>query len=132
MKNKLLSAHYILDFILGLLTILLPFYSEFKGYNVETIIPILIGASVIAVTAITRSNFSIIPILHWKENLFVNFLTGAFLALSPWLYNYYGRIFLLQLMMGILIMISSALPRFAITKNLFTNKKHLQKITYRI
>lgn len=132
MKSLFISLHGYINFVIGTLTILSPFIFSFDGTNIETIITITIGFTIIGTTAISDYKFCLYPILSIKQNMFISLWLGAFLAFSPWLYNYYDLIYLPQLLPGILIAANSVTVYFITSSNLGFNKNYLQKITYRL
>lgn len=84
------SVHQALDFIVGAALLFAPYifgFSEVGGMAV--LLPQIIGAVAIVSGLITRGyGFAVARIIPLKTHMTMDFLAGALLAISPWLFGF--------------------------------------------
>lgn len=90
MKFLPASVHQALDFIVGAALILAPYIFGFSDVGGAAVaVPQIIGVVAILTGLITRGyGFAIVKILPLKTHMTLDFLAGAFLAASPWLFGF--------------------------------------------
>lgn len=94
------KVHGYLDYLMGLLLIVIPFVFQFpKG--AATAVPIVLGAGVIMYSLITDYELGLLKILAMKTHLFIDIIGGIFLAVSPWLFGFADEVFWPFLILGV-------------------------------
>jgi hypothetical protein len=85
-----LKIHNALDFIVGIALILSPYIFGFSDVGGAAVaVPQIIGAASIFMGLFTRGyGFSIAKLIPLKTHLTIDFLAGATLAASPWLFGF--------------------------------------------
>jgi hypothetical protein len=82
-------VHGILDYVVGLALILAPNifgFSELGGPAV--LLPRLLGTAAILFSLLTNYEWGVLKIIPMRVHLVVDFLSGALLAASPWLFGF--------------------------------------------
>ena len=93
--------HGIMDYLMGALLIASPWLFNFDRGGAETWIPVIIGASVILYSLFTDYEMSMSRKISMPTHLWLDILGGAFLAVSPWLFNFDEYVYLPHLIFGI-------------------------------
>lgn len=90
MKFLPAKVHQMLDFIVGAALILAPYLFGFSDVGGTAVaVPQIIGAVAIISGLITRGyGFALARIIPLKTHMTMDFLAGAFLAASPWLFGF--------------------------------------------
>jgi hypothetical protein len=114
---KLLSTkiHGILDYIVGILLIAAPWLFGFAGENgqsqqngekvlgAETWVPVILGISAIVYSLFTNYEYGFVSRkISMKTHLTLDFISGIFLAASPWVFGFNEFVYLPHLILGIL------------------------------
>lgn len=81
-------VHGILDYLLGALLIAAPWLFGFAQGGAETLVPSVLGASVILYSFFTDYELGVVKALSVSGHLWLDLLGGALLAVSPWLFNF--------------------------------------------
>lgn len=82
------KAHTIIGLIVGVLLILAPYIFGITENTAATLVPIIIGVFIILNELITTSPVSPIKLVPMKVHIIIDVLTGAVLAVSPWLFGF--------------------------------------------
>lgn len=98
------KAHGYLDYIMGMLLIAAPWMFGFARDGAETWVPVILGAAVILYSLITDYELGISPVISMRTHLLLDFIGGAILAVSPWLFGFADYIWMPHLIFGILEM----------------------------
>ncbi len=88
------SVHGVIDYIEGVLLILASWIFGFWYVGgAPVIVPIVLGIDVILYSLLTRYELGIpgIRFLPMPFHLVIDFVAGAFLALSPWIFGFANR-----------------------------------------
>lgn len=101
MKFISTRAHGILDYVMGVLLIAAPWLFDFARGGAETWIPVILGAGTILYSLITDYEYSATRKLSMTSHLWLDGIAGAFLAVSPWLFNFADFVYLPHLIFGI-------------------------------
>jgi hypothetical protein len=100
-------AHSMLDLVVGLVLILAPNLFGFSDAGgAASNIPRILGIIIIAQELITDNGFSLVGWISMKTHLAADYLIGAFLAISPWLFGFHNQgtnAWLPHLIVGLLI-----------------------------
>src|SRR3954470_7718658 len=100
---KLISTkvHGILDYLVALLLIIAPMLFGFNQGGAETWIPVILGISTIIYSLFTQYEYGVADIIPMRIHLLIDFVSGLFLAVSPWVFNFDDTVFLPHLIFGI-------------------------------
>lgn len=77
--------HGILDYVVAAV-FLLPLVGGYEG-GMTTLIPSLLGLSIIVYSLITNYEYGFVKLLSMRAHLVLDFLGGALLLVSPWLFE---------------------------------------------
>lgn len=89
MKFLSVKTHTIIGLIVGVALLIAPWlfgFGEVGGAAVMT--PILIGIFIIINELITTSPLSPLKLVSMRTHLIIDYVTGAVLAVSPWLFGF--------------------------------------------
>ena len=81
-------THAIIDYIVGALLILAPFLLGFANGGAAMWVPILLGASIIVYSLLTRYQLSAAQVIPFQIHLALDAVGGLLLAVSPWLFGF--------------------------------------------
>jgi hypothetical protein len=93
--------HGMLDYLMGILLIASPWLFGFNRGGAETWVPVIVGASVILYSIFTDYELGAIRKLSMSTHLWLDVLGGAFLAASPWLFDFDEYVYLPHLILGL-------------------------------
>jgi len=96
------KTHGYLDYIVGILLIASPWIFNFDRGGVETWLPIILGAGAIVYSLMTDYELGVSRQISMRTHLTLDFLSGALLAVSPWLFGFSDYVYLPHLILGIL------------------------------
>jgi hypothetical protein len=102
MKIISTRVHGILDYLMGVVLIAAPWLLDFNRGGAETWVPVALGAGVILYSLFTNYEYSISKSIPMKTHLTLDVISGAFLAASPWIFNFDEFVYLPHLILGIL------------------------------
>lgn len=99
------KAHGYLDYAMGLLLIVLPWLLGFAAGGAETWVTVAAGVAVIGYSLFTDYELGLIRrSIQMPVHLWIDAALGLVLAVSPWLFAFDQRIWLPQLVLGVLEM----------------------------
>lgn len=101
MKVISTKAHGILDYLMGVLLIASPWLFGFARGGSETWTPIILGAGAILYSLLTNYELSMAKAIPMRAHLTLDFLSGAFLAASPWILGFNDYVYVPHLIFGI-------------------------------
>lgn len=90
--------HGYMDYMMGLLLLLLPVFGNFPS-SANTLLVIL-GAGTIMYSLITNYETSLLNILSMKTHLMIDLMAGILLVVSPWLFGFADEIIWPFLVLG--------------------------------
>lgn len=93
-------THAIIDYVVGVLLILAPFLLGFATGGPAMWTPILLGASIIVYSLITRYPLSVNPVLPFSTHLILDGAGGLLLLASPWLFGFADLIWWPHVLVG--------------------------------
>lgn len=82
------KAHTIIGVIVGILLIHAPMIFRFSDNKVASMIPVCVGIFIIISELTTTSRISPLKLVPMRVHLVLDYLTGIFLVLSPWLFGF--------------------------------------------
>lgn len=98
------KTHGILDYVLGALLIVAPWLLGFNQGGAETWVPVMLGAGVILYSLFTRYELGVVKVIPMSGHLTLDFIGGALLAASPWLFGFSQIVSTPHLVLGLLEM----------------------------
>jgi hypothetical protein len=107
-------AHGFLDYIVGLLLLFAPNLLGFANVGgAAVMVPRIVGVIAIVQSIFTRYEMGPIKMLPMRMHLINDYIVGAFLAVSPWLFRFYDpanqRLWVPHLVVGLGILLVTAL-----------------------
>ena len=94
--------HGMLDYLVGVVLIIAPWLFGFSRGGAETWIPVLIGAGAILYSLFTNYELGAVRRIPMPTHLTLDLVSGAFLAVSPWLFGFADFVYLPHLLVGLL------------------------------
>src|SRR6478735_6430587 len=82
------KAHGIMDYLIGALLIVAPWFLGFSKGGAETFVPVIIGSVVIIYSIFTDYEVGLVRNIPMNTHLTLDVLSGIVLAISPWLFNF--------------------------------------------
>ena len=101
------KTHGILDYLTGVLLLLLPLLAAWDLQRVESRILMILGVLTIIYSLITNYEWGVAKIIPMKTHLIIDFLSGAFLAISPWIFDFKDVVYIPHVVLGIFEMAAS-------------------------
>ena len=95
------KTHGVLDYVVGVLLILAPFIFGFANGGPAMWVPIILGAGTLLYSACTNYELGLTPAISMPAHLTLDFIGGAFLAASPWLFNFHELVWAPHLVVGL-------------------------------
>lgn len=101
------ELHAIMDYAMSLLLIISPFILGYNNVEAAAMVTMVLGLIALVLTLMTNFRFAVIKIIPLKWHLFYDFFGGLFLFFSPWIFDFYGQVFLPHIVFGFLQMLAS-------------------------
>lgn len=101
------KIHGVLDYMTGLLLIAAPWILGFADDGPATWVPVILGISAIVYSLFTNYELGMIKTLSMPTHLWLDTLSGVFLAASPWIFGFSDRVYLPHLILGIFEIVAS-------------------------
>lgn len=95
-------THGIIDYLTGVLLILVPYILGFATGGVEQWLAQLIGVAIILMSLLTNYELSVTRMIPMNVHLGVDVATGLLLAVSPWLLGFAHVIWWPHLLVGLM------------------------------
>ena len=94
--------HGAVDYVLGILLMVLPWLFGFTRGGAETWLPVILGAGVVVYSLFTDYEWGAIRSLNVATHLTLDLAGGILLAASPWLFGFDQFVWVPHLVLGIL------------------------------
>lgn len=104
-------THGILDYATGALLLAAPYLFGFATGGIEQWLPQHLGAMTIAMSLFTDYELSISRAIPLRVHLGMDMVSGALLAVSPWLFGFAGLIWWPHLLVGLVEIVVPMLTR---------------------
>jgi hypothetical protein len=108
------KIHGILDYLFGILLIVLPTILGFDR-GISEWVMIILGITTIVYSLITNYELSLARLISLRIHLGLDYLFGVVLLFSPWLLGFSDRVYLPHVIMGIIelavVHLSNPAPR---------------------
>ncbi|KAA2239938.1 hypothetical protein F0L74_27530 [Chitinophaga agrisoli] len=96
------KTHGYLDYIVGVLLIAAPWVLNFDRGGIETWLPVILGASTILYSLLTDYELGLARVISMRVHLTLDFISGALLAVSPWLFGFEDYVWAPHLIVGLI------------------------------
>lgn len=100
MKFISTKAHGILDYLMGMLLVASPWVFMFYAGGNESWVPIAIGGTTILMAMLTDYEWGLLRKIPMTIHLVIDFIAGALLAVSPWLFGFSDYVYLPHVIFG--------------------------------
>lgn len=95
------KIHGYLDYIVGVALILLPIVAGWNLDSAASVIPMVLGLAAIGYSFFTDYELGVSPMISMKTHLTLDFMSGVFLALSPWIFRFANEVWAPHLIVGL-------------------------------
>ena len=95
------NIHGIIDYVVGVALIIVPYLGGFADGSAAQWVPQIIGVMIIGQSLITDYELSIAKIIPLPTHLMLDMGTGALLAVSPWLFGFSEKVWMPHLIVGL-------------------------------
>jgi hypothetical protein len=106
MKFLSSKVHTIIGLVVGMALLFAPQLFGFSDNQTAALVPIYVGIFIIISELVTTSVISPIKLVPMRIHIVLDWITGAFLALSPWLFGFAdetANVWVPHLIVGILV-----------------------------
>lgn len=103
MKRIGLRAHGFIDYTVGILFIALPVLSNFVTNISATIAFEAAGIFILLYSIITDYPLGVFRVMPINAHRFLDFTTGLFLCISPWLLNFAEKTWAIHVALGVFV-----------------------------
>lgn len=114
------KTHGYLDYLVGLLLLVLPGIIGLDVNSPEGIVPMVLGLAAIIYSLLTAYELGISKLISMRTHLVLDFLSGALLAASPWLFGFADTVYLPHLVLGIFEIIASLITKTTVRERIQT------------
>ncbi len=105
--------HGIVDWIMGVLLIALPWIFGFARGGAETWLPVALGIAGLAVTFFTDHEYGVVRKIPMIGHLWVDGLSGLLLAAAPWVFGFADVVWIPHLVLGLTEFIAALVTKTA-------------------
>ena len=102
MKVISTKVHGVLDYLVGIILIAAPWLLNFYRGGAESWVPIILSIGTVLYSLFTNYEYSMSKVIPMRVHLTLDVISGIFLALSPWLFNFDEFVYLPHVIIGIL------------------------------
>jgi hypothetical protein len=96
------KVHGLLDYLMGVFLAISPWVFGFNGGGAKQWIPIFLGVAMILMSLLTDYEWGASRSVSMRTHLMVDLLSGAFLAISPWIFGFADEVYMPHLILGVL------------------------------
>lgn len=105
------KTHGFLDYSIGFLLFISPLLFDYDEESIHCRLLVVIGLLLLLTSLLTDHELFLVKIFSFKTHLIIDFLLGAFLLISPWLFELSGKSILPHIVLGISIIGISLLSK---------------------
>lgn len=109
MKIISTKVHGVLDYMMGVFLIASPWIFGFAYTGMQLWTPVILGIMMILYSLMTDYELGLSDNMSMRTHLVLDFISGALLAASPWLFGFADIVYLPHLVLGILEIGAAAL-----------------------
>src|SRR5690349_10822231 len=129
MKPINTRTHGYMDYIMGVLLIATPWIFNFARNGAETWVPVVLGIATIIYSLLTDYELGVSHLISMRTHLLLDIVSGVFLAVSPWLFNFDEYIWQPHLILGILEVGAALLTKSAPGERRTPADRNIQQTT---
>jgi hypothetical protein len=107
-------VHGVLDYLVGVVLMMAPWLLNFARGGAETIVPVVLGAGLIAYSLCTDYELGLVRRIPMNTHLTLDLIGGILLAASPWLFGFSDVIWQPHLIVGIIEIGASLMTQRAV------------------
>jgi len=93
--------HGVIDYLVGILLMAAPWLFGFARNGAETWVPVALGIGALGYSLCTRYELGVVPAIPMPAHLWLDGLSGALLAASPWLFGFADYVWVPHLVIGL-------------------------------
>lgn len=82
------KAHTVIGLVVGVVLVFAAGIFGFTDNNAASMVALWVGIFIVISELMTTSPFSLIKLIPMRVHIIIDVLTGIFLAVSPWLFNF--------------------------------------------
>jgi hypothetical protein len=109
MKIISTKVHGVLDYMMGVLLIASPWILGFAENGMQLWVPLILGVLTIIYSLMTDYELGLSDNISMRTHLVIDFISGALLAASPWIFGFAAEVYLPHLVLGLVEMGAVAL-----------------------
>jgi hypothetical protein len=95
------KTHGVLDYAVGIMLIIVPLIPEDTTGLREVLVAVILGAFTCLYSVFTNYELGRFKVLSIRTHLLLDVVSALLLAASPWIFNFYERIYLPFVLVGI-------------------------------
>src|SRR5918997_4137842 len=103
--------HGVIDYLWGVALLATPWVCGFADVAAAKWLAVVFGVGAILYSAVTDYELGLVRLLPMVLHLGLDGLAGAFLAVSPWLFDFADRVFWTHLAFGLFSVVASLITR---------------------
>lgn len=111
MKFISTKAHGVIDYVTSILLIVSPWLFNFSDVQAAKQVVIVVGILIIVMSVFTHYETGLVKRIPMRDHLYLDATIGLFLIISPWLFTFSERVYLPQVIIGIMGLIVPLLTR---------------------
>jgi uncharacterized protein with PQ loop repeat len=119
-NSKNIELHNYVDYTIGALLLFSPLLFSMKLESIDAKIIFTIGLAVILQNTITKHRLGLAKILKKKTHQKIDLFLGWLLAVSPFLFGFFGNIVLPHFLFGSILILNAFLLPLAPKKNKYS------------
>jgi len=116
--------HGILDYIVGIFMIIVPWVLDFSDNDYATWTLVIAGVAVLLQTVFTDFEVGLVRKIPMPSHLMVDFGLGVLLAISPWLFGFADRVYMPHLILGVFSILASLMTHRVPSRSYTTSHVH--------
>ena len=95
-------VHGMMDYAMGILLLASPYLFGFATGGVKQWLPMILVVAMLGMSLLTRYEWGAVRVIPMPLHLTIDGLSGALLAVSPWLFGFAGIVYLPHLVLGLI------------------------------
>lgn len=95
------KVHGIIDYLMGVFLIAMPWIFNFNNSGYASSIPIILGMGTIIYSLFTNYELGVFKTISMRIHLIVDFMAGFVLSISPWLFGFSDVVYWPHLIIGL-------------------------------
>ena len=109
------SVHGVLDYLVSAIIIASPWLFGYALGGAEQWVPIALGALAIIASLFTNYELGVVRSISMRNHLILDFINGAILAASPWIFGFHDYVWAPHLVLGLFEIAASLTTRIVPT-----------------